>query len=479
MALRLPRTCALLVPAALLAGCAIGPTYRRPDTQTPPAYRDEAQSGRDSLADLSWWDLFKDPQLRDLVHQAVGQGFDARLAATRVAQARAVAAQVRGQFLPAVGYNGPADRGRNTLLGQPFTEGNGATADGFAGYLSATWELDLWGRVRRLDEAARAQYYASEAGRRAVLLSVVSDTASAYYELLELDEDLVIAKQTAQSFSESLKLFHRQLEGGVVSRLDTASAEAERETALAKIPDLERQIALKENQISLLIGRSPGPVARGATLSDEPAPPVVPAGLPSQLLERRPDVQQAEQTARAANAEIGVTVGGFLPRIGLSALLGAVSPDLSALTHHEAFLWNIGADVSGPVFQGGGLRGQYEQAKAQWEQAKLQYQQTALAAFGDVADALITRQKLAEIRGEQEKAVQAYQDAVRLATERYKAGKASYFEVLQAQELLYPAQLALAQTKRGQFTAVVQLYKALGGGWKMTEAERQAAPPAP
>jgi len=468
---------ALPLALLLLGGCAIGPNYHRPDTQTPPAYRDETRKSQESMADLSWWDLFKDPQLRVLLHDAVDQGFDVRIALTRVDQAHAIAAQVRGQLLPAVGYNGLADRGRNTLLGQPFTEGDGATANGFAGYLGAAWELDLWGRVRRLDEQARAQYYASEAGRRAVLLTVVSETATAYYELLELDEELVIARDTTGAFNESLKLFNRQLEGGVVSRLDTASAEAQLETTNARIPEIERQIAIKENQLSLLLGRSPGPIARGATLSDEPAPPVVPPGLPSQLLERRPDVQQAEQAARAANANIGVTVGGFLPRIGLSALLGAVSPELSSITNHESFLWNIGANVSGPVFQGGGLHGEYEESKAQWEMAKLQYQQAALAAFGDVADALVSRQKLDEVRERQERAVRAYEEAVKLSTERYKAGKASYFEVLQAQELLYPAQVTLAQTKRDQFTAVVQLYKALGGGWKMTAAEQTAPAP--
>jgi multidrug efflux system outer membrane protein len=472
---RLPAAVPLAL--ALLSGCAVGPTYHRPPANPPDAYRDTPAGGDASLADLAWWDVYPDPALKALIRAALNDGFDARIAAARVGQARAVAAQVRGQLFPALGYAAAADRGRNTLLGNPYPGGNGATGDGFDGYLTAAWEFDLWGRVRRLDEQARAEYFASEEGRRAVLLSLVSDVAASYYDLLELDEELAIARATTDSFGQSLKLFQRQLEGGVVSRLDAESAEAELEASAAKIPALEEAIAIKETQLSLLLGRNPGPIARGAKLSDQPAALDVPAGLPSALLERRPDVLQAEEAARAANANIGVTVGGFLPRIGLSALLGYVSPELDRVTQHQAQLWNIGASAAGPLFQGGGLRGQYQQAKEAWEMAKLQYQQAALAAFGDVANALVIRRKLAEVRDQQEKAVHAYQEAVRLSTERYKAGKAAYFEVLQEQRLLYPAQVALAQTKRDQYTAVVQLYKALGGGWKLDDKAVLAGPP--
>jgi multidrug efflux system outer membrane protein len=458
-----------LVPplAALLVatGCAIGPNYRRPDAAVPGAYRGQPAADDSSLADMSWEDVCQDPALRELIRASLGKGFDARIAVARVSEARAAAAQVRGMLVPAVGYAANADRGRNTQLGNAYTQGNGSTGDGFDGYLAASWELDLWGRVRRLNEEAQAQYLASEEGRRAVYLSLVSSVATSYYELLELDEELEISRNTTRSLGESLRLFNRQLEGGVVSRLDTASAAAALATSAARIPDTERLIALKEDQIGILIAANPGPIIRGARLSDQPSPPDVPAGLPSALLERRPDVREAEELARAANAGIGVTVGGFLPRIGLSALLGAVSPDLGSITSRRAALWNVGAGATGPLFQGGGLHGQYEQAKAAWEVAKLQYQQSALSAFADVADALITRQKLAEIRVQQEKAVAAYADAVSLSTQRYKAGKASYFEVLQAQEALYPAQVSLALTRRNQLIASVQLYKALGGGW--------------
>jgi outer membrane protein, multidrug efflux system len=303
------------------------------------------------------------------------------------------------------------------------------------------------------------------------MLSLVSDVASEYYQLLELDEELAIAKRSTESFGESLKLFNRQLEGGTVSRLDTASAEAAMETSAARIPGIEMQIAQKENQLSVLVGRPPGPIVRGADLSGEPPPPDVPAGIPSALLERRPDVREAEYAAKAANAGIGATIGGFLPRIGLSALLGGVSTQLSQVTTSGAGLWNVGASASGPLFQGGSLRGQYDAAKQEWVAAKLQYQQAALSAFGDVANALVARQKLAEERERQEKAVGAYQEAVKLSTQRYSSGRASYYEVIQAQLLLDPAEIALAQTKRDQFLATVQLYKALGGGWNVPDGD--------
>ncbi len=457
--------------ALVLAGCAVGPNFKRPAVDTPSAYRAQGEAGDRSLADLAWWDVYKEPRLNDLIRTALTNGFDARIAAARVEESRAVAAQVHGQLFPGLGYAANADRGRNSLLGNPYTQGGGSTGDGFDAYLGAAWEFDLWGRVRRLDEAARSEYLASDEGRRGVLLSLVSDVATAYYQLLELDEELAIANRSTESFGESLKLFTRQLEGGTVSRLDTASAEAAMETSAARIPDIEMQIAIKENQLSVLVGSQPGPVIRGSSLSGEAQLPNVPAGLPSALLERRPDVRQAEFAAKAANAGIGATIGGFLPKIGLSAILGGVSSQLDQITSRGAGLWSIGAGATGPLFQGGSLHGQYDQAKQAWEVAKLQYQQTALNAFGDVANALVARQKLAEVRDREERAVNAYEDAVKLSTQRYSSGRASYYEVIQSQLLLYPSEVALAETKRDQFIAIVQLYKALGGGWNLTDGE--------
>jgi multidrug efflux system outer membrane protein len=468
MTRRSARSWVCLLAAAALAGCAVGPDYHRPDTQAPESFRGAEGNGARG-PDLAWWDLFQDARLRDLIRSALADGFDARIAAARVEEERAIAAEVHGELLPSVGYTASADRGRNTILGNPNPAGNGNTGNGFDGYLGAAWELDIWGRVRRLDEAARSRYLETEEARRAVCIGLVSDVATSYFELLELDRELAIAREAVTSFGDSLRLFNRQLEGGTASRLDVASAEAAQANSEARIPELERAVAMEENRLSVLLGRSPGPILRDGQLADVPVPPAVPAGLPSDLLERRPDVREAEYAAMAANADVGVTIGGFLPRIGLSAALGGVTPQLSQITSGKAALWNVGAQATGPLFQGGALRGQYEASKAAWEEAKLEYQRAALNAFGDVSDALVSRQKLAQVEVQQERTVKAYEEAVGLATERYKAGRASYFEVLQSQQLLFPSQVALAQTRRDQLISVVQLFKALGGGWDREE----------
>jgi multidrug efflux system outer membrane protein len=463
------RSSSSILAALILTGCAVGPDYKRPSVAVPAAFRGAAATGTDSLADTAWWDLYQDPHLSDLIHTALAGSYDVRIAVSRVEQSRAIAAQVHGQRFPGIGYDANADRGKNAILGNANAAGGGATTSGFDGYIGAAWELDFWGRVRRLDEAARAQFFASEEARRVVVLSVLSDVATAYFDLLELDEELAIAHRATDSFNESLTLFNRRLEGGVASKLETASAEAAMAASAARIPDLERQIAIKENQIGVLLGQNPGPITRSEGLAGQRIPPEVPVGLPSELLERRPDIRQAEEEARAANAGIGITVGGFLPRIGLSAILGGVSQHLQDITSHNAGLWSIGVQASGPLFQGGGLHGQYEQAEQAWNEAKLRYQQTALIAFRELADSLITRQKLIEVREQEERAVRAYEEAVTVSTQRYTAGKASYYEVLQAQQQLFPVEVSLAQTRRDQLTAIVQLYKALGGGWNSKE----------
>jgi multidrug efflux system outer membrane protein len=460
----------LILVAFLFAGCAIGPNYKQPAVEAPATFRDQAAGNNRSFADVAWWDVYQDDRLKELVRAALVDGYDARIAAARVEESRAIAAQVHGQLFPAIGYDANADRGRNAILGSPNVQGAGSTTNGFDGYLGAAWEFDLWGRVRRLNEQARSQYLATEEARRGVLLSLVSQVATDYFELLELDEELAIAHEETGSFGDSLKLFNQRLAGGIVSKLETSSAEAAMDMSAARVPALEQQIAIKENEISVLIGRNPGSIVRGARLSEQAMPPEVPAGLPSQLLERRPDIREAEENVRAANAGIGVTVGGFLPRIGLSALIGGVSPQLETITSRPAALWSVGAQATGPLFQGGGLRGQYREAKEAWEEARLQYRQTALNAFAEVADALVSRQKLAEVRVQQEHAVRAFQDAVNISMQRYSSGNASYYEVLQSQQQLFPAEVALAQTRRDEFTAIIQLYQALGGGWNLKDA---------
>ncbi len=461
--------------AMALSGCAIGPNYKRPSIAAPAHFRGgpEEATPPNSLADLPWWGVFKDQTLSNLLQTALTNNYDLRVAVSRLEQSRAIAMQARSQFLPQIGYEGEAARGGNSFLGSPSPIGILGTATGgakaqdtFLALFNASWEVDLWGRIRRLNESARAQYLASEEARRGVTLSLISQVAQAYFELLELDEQLEIARRATNSFGETLTIFSNRLGGGVASELETSRAEAALATATAAVPDLERQIALKEDQISVVLGRNPGPVPRNKTLLQHAVPPEVPAGMPSELLERRPALRQADQLVRSANAQVGVALGDFLPRIGLTALYGGVSTDLSAVASPGANLWSIGANVTGPVFQGGRLYGQYRQSKAAWEQAKLQYQQTALTAFREVADELITRQKLEAVRGQQTRAVAAYRKAVEASTRRYLAGKANYYEVLEAQQQLFPAENALAQTQRNQLVVVVQLYQALGGGWE-------------
>jgi multidrug efflux system outer membrane protein len=470
----------LLAGLPAVVGCAVGPDYRAPEVPMPGQFRGaSAPAAARSLADLPWWEIYKDETLTGLIRTALSDNFDLRVAVTRVEQARAVAAQARAQFFPSLTYQGNVSTGRNQVFGQATPSGESGTDALITA--NAFWELDLWGRVRRLNESERAQFLATEEAQRAVVLSLVADVATAYFELLELDEELAIARRNADSFAQSLKIFRDRLGGGVASKLETESAEAALASASATLPELERQIGLKENQVSILLGRNPGAVAHRAALLEQALPPEVPAGLPSALLERRPDVRQAEQLLRSANAQIGVAKAGFFPQLSLTGFLGRVSPDLSGLTAGTWNAWSLGGNLAGPIFQGGLLRAQYQQAEAAWEQAKLQYQQTALNALQEVSDALISRQKFEEVRQQQARAVAAYREAVRVSTQRFLAGRASYYEVLQAQQQIFPAESALARTELSQLLTVVQLYKALGGGWqtKRPAAEGSGSPGAP
>jgi multidrug efflux system outer membrane protein len=459
--------CAALV---VLPACAVGPKYHRPAVDSPAAFRGATNSvSTNSFADLPWWGVFKDPALQELVRVSLTNNYDLRIILTRVDQARALQTQAQSQFMPEVAYAGDASRGRNMFLNLPNLNG-GRNVNGFLGGFEAVWEIDLWGRVRRMNEAARANFMASQEGRRTVTISLVCGVAKAYFELLELDEQLAIAKRTAESFQRTYKLFEDQHASGLASKLETSRAKAALRSVSANIPEIERQIALKENEINTLLGRNPGPVARTSTLLAQEMPPEVPAGLPSTLLERRPDIRMAEQQVRAANALVGVAIGNFFPRIGLTAFYGGASTDLNDLTSSSANTWSLAAGAAGPLFTGGRLTGRYRQAKAACEEAKLHYQETALNAFREVSDALVSRRKLEEARVLQAEAVEACRDAVQVVTERYSAGKASYYEVLEAQQQLFPAENALSQIKVSQRLAIIQLYKSLGGGWSLKDA---------
>ena len=468
---------AALSGAIMISGCAVGPNYKRPAVDVPSDYRSaEGPAQQASLADLPWWEVFKDPRLQELIRTALKNNYDLRIAISRVEQSRQIEAQARSQFLPFVNYSTVNSDGRNEFAGVVSPNG-GSTRGSFIGAASVAWEVDVWGRIRRLNESARAQYLASEEARRGVMLTLVSDVAQAYFELLELELELQIAKDSTDSFGETLKFFNQRFQGGVATKLETSRAAAAQATSAAAIPEAERQIALKENQISVLLGENPGPIPHDAKLLDEILPPDVPAGLPSALLERRPDILQAEQQMRAANAQVGVATANFFPQIGLTALFGRASTPLSAITTGQATVWSIAANLTGPIYQGGALTAQKRQAVAAWQEAQLQYQQTALNAFQDVANALISRQKFDATLIEQKRSVESYEEAVGIATQRYQNGKANYYEVLEAQQLLFPAENATAQTELNQRTIIVQLYKALGGGWNLDDPQWMGSSP--
>jgi multidrug efflux system outer membrane protein len=474
-AIRHPPSAIALCVLLLLAGCAIGPNYHRPAAEVPQQFNYSSDPGvTNSLADLPWWEVFNDPTLTNLIHLALTNNYDIRIAAARVEQARALAEQARSQFFPEAGYDVNGYRGKNASGGSGNPQGNGATTSSFEAALNASWEIDLWGRVRRLNEAARAQFFASEEARRGVRLSLIAEVAQDYFQLLELDAELEIARRTTNSYGQTLTVFRRRLGGGVASKLETDDAEGVLASVAAMVPDLEQRIRLQENQLKVLLGEGSGSIPRGAPLTAQTVPPSVPAGLPAALLERRPDLRQAEQQLRSANAQVGVTMGDFLPKIGLTALFGGVSPELSALTAPGSRLWSVGADASGPLFQAGFLTGQYRQARAFWEEARLNYQQTALQAFHEVSGQLYTRQKYDEARLQQARSVAALQDAVVVANERYLAGHAAYFEVLQVEQQLFPDENALARTQLNQLLIIVRLYKSLGGGWNQPETPTPA-----
>jgi len=451
------------------AGCTVGPNYRRPAVEVPTAFPSASNLGdTNSLADLPWWGLFKDPVLQDLIHTALTNNYDLRMAVQRLEQARLLEVQAQSVLFPQIGYGAEAARGRNMFLNLPNLN-HGARLDSYLGGLDVLWEIDLWGRLRRQTEAAHAGFLATREAKRGLRLTLMSAVARAYIELLELDERRQIAQRTADSFSHTFDLFNAQHENGLASKLELSRARAAVQSVSASIPELQRQIAIKENEIRALLGQNPGSIAHRAAPIQSLLPPEIPLGLPSQLLERRPDLRQAEQQLRAASAQVGVAVGDFLPRIGLTALYGGVSTELSSLTSGGANAWSLAATTTGPIFQAGRLKARYRQAQAACEQARLQYQKTAMEAFHEVANALVSRRQYQLAREQEAGAVDALREAVQAATERYDAGKASYYEVLEAQQQLFPAENAMCQLKAAECLVVIQLYKSLGGGWSLDD----------
>ena len=450
--------------AAFVAACALGPNYSRPKVDAPEATRGQQGSPDPaSLADLPWWAVFKDPALRALIEEAIRGSHDLRAAAARVEQARNQIAVARSEMFPQISYQGDATRERGFVPGAPANP----TFNSFLGTFDLAWEIDLWGRIRRATEAASADYLAAEAVRRGVLLTLVSDVAQAYFELLELDRELEITRDTTATFQDTADLFRRRYVGGIGTLLEVSRATAALTQARAGSSELERQIVVKENQLSTLLGRPPATIARANQLDSGAAAPEVPVGLPSQLLERRPDIQQAEQSLVAANADVGVALASFFPRLGLTTFYGGQSSELENVVKSAGNVWAIGGTITGPLFQGGRLLANYRVSSAAWDEAVERYQQATLQAFAEVSNALAAEQKLKAVRTDRDQTVKELQTSVRLSLQRYNDGIASYFEVLEAEQQLFPAELDLARTERDELVAVVSLYRALGGGWQL------------
>ncbi len=439
-----------------LGACTVGPNYQRPVVPVPDQFHGATGAAEAaSLADVKWFDVFNDPVLRSLIDEALRNGFDARIAAARVEEARARFGISESLRYPDVDYQAGIGRQR---VNEETSNLGGASA-------GISWEADLWGRIRRLNEAARAQYLATEEGRRAVTLALVSEVATAYFDLRALDAELDIARRSTAQFGDTRDLFNRRLEGGTASAVETARAEAALANSSAVIPLLERAIVATENRINFLTARVPGPVPRGAALTEQTVPPEVPAGLPSALLLRRPDIRQSEQLLIAANANVGAAQAAFYPTLSLTGLLGVASPELSEL-FDEGRTWSVQASLLGPIFNAGRLRNQHRAAIAQFEQARIAYEADVNNALGEVSTTLVALQKLREAETERQRAVRANEEAVRLVTLRYDSGLSAYFEVLDAMERLLAAENSLAETRRDRLIALVQFYRALGGGWE-------------
>jgi len=450
----------------LLAGCTVGPNYKRPAVNVPTTYRGAVENAgadpRQSLGGEKWEEVFQDPQLQGLIRQALRNNYDVRIAAARVLAARAQLGITRADQFPSLGVGGIVASQQSPRLGPipsyELTQGQ-LTA-------SAAWSLDFWGKYRRATEAARATLLANEWAQKEVMAALVANLAASYYQLRQLDLELEISNRTLESRKNSLQLNKTLEQHGINSLLDVRQSEQLVYTAAAEVPDLQRRITQQENTISVLLGNNPGDVPRGLKLTEEPHAPEVPVGIPSSLLERRPDIRQAEENLIAANAEIGVARAAYFPQISLTGSAGFESPALANLFTGPAGIWNLAASLTQPIFEGGRLKSNVRLAEAQHEQLLLSYQQTIQGAFRDVSNALVAYRKNREFRIQQEHLLESAQDAARLSHVRFKAGTTDYLEVLTNETNSFTAELGLAQAQGNELTALVQVYQALGGGWE-------------
>ncbi len=467
-----------LLSLLLVAGCAMGPDYERPARATPDSFRMAAAEAQ-SIANLPWWELLRDTELQKLIRIALDENKDLQQAVASVDEYRARALIAKLDFAPQATASGNAPAfGRATVFNFP------GFPNPFAYYIQGnlTWELDIWGRIRRSNEAARAELLAREENRRAVVLQLVSDVAQAYFDLLQFDMQLDIAKRTLQAWEESVRIAQARLRQGVIAKLDADQFDSQRANAAARIAELERQRVQTENRLSVLLGRHPQPIPRGRSLTEQVMPPEVPPGLPSQLLQRRPDLVQAEAQLAAATARIGMAKADRFPKLSLTALAGVANPKLSELIQAAGVNDGVfavgGAGLVGPLFNAQILGFQQEAVEAQARQALAQYERAILVAFKEVEDALVAVSTARDQRKAQAEQVAALRSALHLANLRYKGGLANYLDVLVAQRDLFEAELALIGTHRLYLVSIVQLYKALGGGWPADVAREPTARPA-
>jgi len=465
--MRLSRCFCILLPVFLLVACTVGPKYQRPKTDVPGAYRGvpaaaPVADSSESLGDAKWWIVFQDEQLQSLIRTALRQNYDLRIAAERVLAAQAQLRIARSDQYPSagVGVVGTTEREPSS----PFSASYRWDYLQVGG--SASWDIDFWGKYRRATEAARANLAQTEWGKRAVVSTLVANVASAYFRLRALDLDLEITRRTFASRQESLRLTKLLADQGAASMVDVRRAEQLVYVASATLPDLQRQIEQEENYLSFLLAQNPGPITRGRSLTEQARPPVVPAGLPSQLLERRPDIHEAEEQLIAANAQIGVARAAYFPSISLTGTAGFMSSALTDLFTKPAGVWVAAASVAQPLFTAGKLQANVRLAEAQQQEALLAYQQTIQNAFRDVSDALVAYQRSRDVREQQDLLAAAAQDSARLAHVRYDGGSSAYLEVLTNETNYFAAELNLSQARLNERLSLVQIYSALGGGWQ-------------
>ena len=454
----------VLMTVALAAGCTVGPDYIRPEVDVPSAYRFEDKSAQDTV-NTEWWKQFQDPELDALISEALIYNKNIRIAAANIEKATGVLTQTRSQLFPQIGYSGSGSRqqaSQQDATPVPPSVPNPQTT--YQGLANASWEIDLWGRIRRLSEAAQASLLSTEEAKRGVILSLVSSVASNYIQILGLDMQLMIARRTLDTYAESVRIFELQFTYGQVSQMTLEQARTQYETAAGMIPQIESQIAQTENALSILLGRNPGPIQRDRMIS-ELVIPAVPAGLPSELLLNRPDIRQAEQNLIAANAQIGAARALYFPTISLTGAFGVSSADLSTLFNGSAQTWSYAGSVTGPIFTAGGISGQVRQAEADREASLISYEMSIQNAFADVENALVAREKLVDQLRAQDRLIHASKEYERLAQLQFQGGYATYLTVLSAQQQLFPAELNHAQYLASSFNAYVNIYKAMGGGW--------------